>query len=397
MPSTPSPGPVRLSPRVRALLRRMPKAELHLHLDGSLRPQTALELARERHLDQGDTLRRMRARLVAPPRCADQAELLRAFDLPASLLQDAEALRRAAAELVEDVASDGTRYAEVRWAPALHTRRGLDLREGISAVLAGTRDGERLVRARGGSVQVRLICTAIRGHEPADNAGLAEQAVGFMGDGLVGFDLAGPEAANPDPLVHRRAFDVARSAGLGITVHAGEWGGPAQVWRALEVGPARIAHGAPAALDARLMRELAARDVTLDLCPTSNAQAAIVPELAAHPLPLLLRAGVPVTLSTDDRTVSDVSLVDEYERAVRLLGLRLPELWRVDRHALRAAFLHHDEQLREQLQAEFDRFAAGEPRLEAPVSATSTPEVVGDGTTPDDRSGSASGPGRSLR
>src|SRR5262245_15179655 len=123
------------------LLARMPKAELHLHLDGSLRPATALRLARQRRLDRGLSIESMRARLQAPMPCRDQRELLSAFDLPIELLQDAEALERVTHELVEDVASDGTRYVEIRWAPSLHTQRGLSLRDGIAAVVAGARSG----------------------------------------------------------------------------------------------------------------------------------------------------------------------------------------------------------------------------------------------------------------
>lgn len=372
------------SEALHALLRRMPKAELHLHLDGSVRPATAIELARERGLDPGLSIDSVRALMVAPERCADQAELLRAFDLPARLLQDGEALRRAATELVEDLASDGTRYAEVRWAPALHTERGLGLRDGIEAVAAGVRAGMHSVRDRGGDIKVRLICTAMRGHAPAENARLAELAADLGDEGVVGFDLAGPEAANPDPVAHLRAFEIARAAHLGVTVHAGEWGGPAQVWRALDVQPDRIAHGAPAAADPRLMRELVARGITLDLCPTSNTQASLFPSLAAHPLPLLVRAGVPVTLSTDDRTVSDISLIDEYGRAVQTLGLRLSELWRIDRHALTAAFLQADEQTRTHLLAAFDTFAATEPLLQddRPPAGPQTGPQQPDGAAP---------------
>ena len=265
--------------------------------------------------------------------CADQAELLRAFDLPIALMQDAEALERITTELVETKAADGVRYLEIRWGPLLHVAGGLSLADGIAAVCAGARAGE----ARTGTV-VRLICTALRSHEPAANVTLAETAARFRDEGLTGWDLAGPEAAFPDPLVHARAFEAARAGGLRITLHAGEWGGAAQVARALALDPERIAHGPGAADDPALCAELIARGVTLDLCPTSNWQAGIVPSLAAHPLARLHRAGVPVTLSTDDTTVSDLSLSDEYVRAVETIGLTLAELWAIDRHALEVAF-----------------------------------------------------------
>lgn len=343
------------------LLVRMPKAELHLHLDGSLRPQTALELARERGLDEGMDLHQMTRRLVAPPQTASQAELLKAFDLPIAIMQDAEAIERITHELVQDVASDGTRYLEIRWGPALHLAGGLDLRSSISAVVAGARSG-----AATSGVVVRLMAVAIRSHRPQLNLAVALEAAHFVADGLTGFDLAGGEEAFPDPLLHAGAFEAARAAGLGISIHAGEWGGAAQVRRSLVVQPWRIAHGSRAVDDRELMDELITRGITLDLCPTSNVQAAIHQSLADFPLARLLRAGVPVTLSTDDRTVSDLTLVREYERARDVMGISMPELWKVNMHALRAAFLHHDEATRARLIAEFEHFAATEPELGAP-------------------------------
>jgi len=337
------------------LLARLPKAELHLHLDGSLRPETALRLARQRRLDHGMSLATMRSRLRAPMPCRDQAELLAAFDLPIALLQDAEALERVTHELVEDVAGDGTTYAEVRWAPSLHTRRGLSLRDGIGAVVRGARSG-----AAATGVVVRLIAVALRTLDAEGEAAMAGVAADFRADGLVGFDLAGREADAPDPTRFARAFGVARDAGLGLTCHAGEWGGAPQVWRALELGVSRIAHGAPAADDPALVAELVARGVTLDLCPTSNVQAAIVSSLAAHPLARLHRAGVPVTLSTDDRTVSDLTLVREYANALDPIGLSLAELVAIDRHAFEVAFLADDEPLRATLLAGVDAFVAAE-------------------------------------
>ncbi len=337
----------------------MPKAELHLHLDGSLRVDTALELARTRNVEAPRDWAGMYAALVAPERCADQAELLRAFDLPIALMQDAEALERITDELVEAKAADGVRYVEIRWGPLLHVARGLSLADGIAAVCRGA----SVAAARTGTT-VRLICTALRSHDPADNARLAETAARFVGDGLTGFDLAGPEEAFPDPLAHHAAFDAARAGGLRITLHAGEWGGAGQVRRALALEPERIAHGPGAASDPALCAELTARGITLDLCPTSNVQAGIVDSVEAHPLARLHRAGVSVTLSTDDLTVSDITLSEEYARSVERIGLTPPELWAIDRHALSVAFA--EPEILAGLRRSFGAWAEPIPDLSAP-------------------------------
>jgi adenosine deaminase len=255
-------------------------------------------------------------------------------------------------------AADGVRYMEIRWGPLLHVAGRLPLADGIAAVVdAGNAAAERL------GVTVRFICTALRTHDPFDNVRLAETAARFRDRGLVGWDLAGPEARSPDPHLHDRAFEVARAEGLRITLHAGEWGGAAQVRRALEMEPERIAHGPGAADDPALIRDLIDRHIVLDLCPTSNAQASIVPSVAAHPLARLHRAGVPVTLSTDDRTVSDITLSAEYLRALERIGLSLPELWAIDRFALDTAFA--DEATLAHLRTEFDAWGAGVPELGA--------------------------------
>ncbi len=343
-------------PALRRLVEAMPKAELHLHLDGSLRVDTALELARTRGLDAPRDWAGMSAALIAPMPCRDQAELLRAFDLPIALMQDAEALERVAAELVETKAADGVRYVEIRWGPRLHLAGGLSLGDGIAAVCAGARDAA----FRTGTT-VRLICTALRSHDPVANVELAETAARFRDHGLTGWDLAGPEEAYPDPLTHAAAFEAARAGGLRITIHAGEWGGAAQVRRALSVAPERIAHGPGAIDDPELCADLIAGGVTLDLCPTSNWQAGIVESVAAHPLVQLHRAGVPVTLSTDDTTVSDITLSEEYLRAVETIGLTLPELWAMDLHALDVAFTEEAEL--SELRGSFLTWGAGIPEL----------------------------------
>ena len=340
-------------------LAAMPKAELHLHLDGSLRPATALELAQDRDIDLAGATDEatLRDRLTAPARCLDQADLLRAFDLPIALLQDAEALERVTHELVEDVASDGTHYAEIRWAPSLHTERGLPMRAGIDAVIRGAHGG-----ARSFGIHIGLIAVALRTHSPAVGIEVAELAAAAARADVCGFDLAGREQERPDALDFATAFDVARDGGLGISCHAGEWGGAAQVRRALTIEPARIAHGAPAADDADLVDELIGRGVTLDICPTSNLQAGIGSADRDAPLPRLIRAGVPVTISTDSRTVSAVTLIEELRRAIERLGVTTSEALGLVRHAHVAAFLHHDEALRSRLTSIFETWAAAHPR-----------------------------------
>jgi adenosine deaminase len=336
---------------LRRFVEVMPKTELHLHLDGSVRVGTAIELAASRGIDAPADWQGMYDALVAPERCSSQAELLRAFDLPIALLQDADALERVTAELVETKAADNVRYVEIRWGPLLHLRRGLSLEAGIEAVCRGAAAASN----RTGTV-VRLIATALRSHEPSANVDLAAAAARYAGDGLVAFDLAGPEEAYPDPAIHRRAFEVARSAGLRITIHAGEWGGADQVRRALDVDPERIAHGPGAIDDPALVRALIERGVTLDLGPTSNVQAGIVPSLKDHPLGRLHRAGVTVTLSTDDLTVSDISLSDEYGRAVAEIGLSAPELWAINLAGIAAGFA--EPAVLAGLRSEFERWAA---------------------------------------
>ena len=311
-------------------LRALPKAELHQHLDGSLRPATAVELAAA--IGMPLTYAEARRRMVGPRRCRNQAELLAYFDLPLALLQTAESLQRAAAELVEDLALDGVRYAEVRWAPRLHLERGLSVEDVIAAVASGI-STRRPGRA---SPVVALIVTAMRSHPPAANVELARVA-GAFGWPVVGFDLAGPEAEWPAP-PHAAAFAAARDSGLALTAHAGEVPGPGRVAEVLDFGVGRVAHGVTAADDDALVAVLRDRDVTLDVCPTSNVQAGIVPSLAAHPIARLHRAGVSVTLSTDDRTVSATTLSQELERAMEVIGLTDEEVVAISLNAFRRAF-----------------------------------------------------------
>lgn len=310
----------------------LPKAELHQHLDGAVRIATAMELAAAAGLRlDADEVRR---RMVAPERCASQAELLTYFDLPIRLLQTADALARVAAELVEDLVEDGIAYAEIRWAPRLHLGAGLDSAEVIEAVSAGIGRATASLGTR--APIIGLIVTAMRSHPPAANVELARTAAAF-GPRVVGFDLAGPEDAFPAP-PHAAAFNAARDGGLALTAHAGEVGGPHRVREVLDFGVTRVAHGPTAIGDQEVLALLRDRDVALDLCPSSNVQAGVVPSLAEHPIAALHRAGVTVTISTDDRTVTGTTLSEEMARTAEAVGLSSDEVATIALNGFRRAF-----------------------------------------------------------
>ena len=342
---------------VRRLVQAMPKAELHLHLDGCLRLQTALDLAAEFGVDAPTTWDGMFDVLVAAEHPGSQAELLNSFVLPLKLMQRRAALTRITTDLVEDKAADNVRYMELKWAPAVHLEEGLTIDEVVETVAAAASAAADRLR-----VVVRLCVVAMRSHDPALNVEVARSAVRHRDAGVSGFDLAGFEEADPDPTVHAAAFEVARGGGLGIAVHTGELlDDGALVWRALKLRPDRISHGACAAADPMLVAELIARGITLDLCPTSNVQAGTVANFADHPLPALIRAGAPVTINTDDTTISDITLSEEWLSCVRILGVTLPELWACNLHALAVAFV--DAATRAELRAQFDEWAKRIPEL----------------------------------
>jgi len=231
-------------------------------------------------------------------------------------------------------ADDGLRYAEIRWAPRLHFEGGLSVVEVIEAVATGISEAAAKIGPR--TPFIGLIVTALRSHPPGANVELARTAAAF-GPPLIGFDLAGREAEYPAP-PHAAAFVAAAAGGLALTTHAGEVPGPGRIREALDLRVRRIAHGVTAADDPELVALVRDRDVTLDLCPTSNVQAGIVADLASHPLAALHRAGVSVTISTDDRTVSATTLTEELARIATAQKLTRGELASIAINAFRRGF-----------------------------------------------------------
>ena len=266
--------------------------------------------------------------MAAPASCSSQAEYISFFADAIAVLQTTAGLERAARELCEDSAADGIGYLEVRWAPRLHLRGGLRIPEVIEAVLAGLASGP---------IEAHAIVCAMRQDSPIDNVALALAAGRYAGRGVVGWDLAGDEARYP---ARRQApaFDAARAEGLHITCHAGEAGDPSSVAEALDLRPERIAHGVIGARDRELVERMRDSGVVLDVCPTANVRCRAVKSYRDHPLPQLLRAGVPCTISTDSRTVAQTTLTREFKLCTTEMGLTAAELAACERTAHEARF-----------------------------------------------------------
>ncbi len=317
-----------------ALMQRLPKAELHVHLDGSLRPATLHDLAFTRGvpLPVSDV-----ESLGAYMRVDDARHLedyLARFEMTLAVMQDAESLERIAHELVIDSAEDGVRYVEVRYCPWLNTRGGLSLDEVVAAVRRGLVRGERET----GTTARTIIC-ALRNLGAAHARAMADVAVAHKHLGVVAFDLAGAEAGHP-AREFAEAFAYARSHDLAVTVHAGEGDGAESIREAVHLcGAQRIGHGTRLGEDPSLLAWVRDRRIALEVCPTSNVQTRVAETFGAHPLAAQREAGVVITLNTDNRLMSGVTLTEEYARCAEHFGYDLATLGDISLAAFDASFL----------------------------------------------------------
>jgi len=321
-------------------LLALPKAELHVHLDGSLRPSTLLELAADLGLALPASGPGALALAMGASGSSTMAEYLERFAVTLSVLQTPQSLERAAYELAEDAARENVRYLEARYSPALHTNGGMTLEEAVEAPLRG------LARAEGDfGILTGLIVCGIRSLPPSVSLELAELAVAFKDRGVVAFDLAGHEAGHP-AREHAEAFRYAAHNHLAITVHAGEGDGAASIAQALhECHARRIGHGTRLLEDPALEAFVNDFRIPLEVCLTSNIQTRVVPSLTAHPFRRYFDAGLVVTLSTDNRLMSGTTLTHEYWLAHRHLGLTWDELKEVALLGFQAAFLPYQAKL----------------------------------------------------
>src|SRR5215472_14023865 len=333
-----------------AEIRTVPKVLLHDHLDGGLSPGTVLELARETGYNglPADNEEELTQRLTEGAHRGHLEIYLDAFRHTVGVMQTADALRRVAAECAEDLAADGVVYAEVRFAPELHTERGLSLDEVVEAVLDGFRQG-----GEGRGIRVYALLTAMR--TAARSLEIAELAVRYRG--RVGFDIAGAEAGWP-PSRHLDAFQYIKRENFHITIHAGEGFGLPSIWEAVQwCGTERLGHGVRIVDDiqigpegnvrlGRLSAYIRDRRIPLEMCPTSNVQTGAAPSIEEHPIRLLRQLSFRVTVNTDNRLMSGVTLSSEFHRLVAAFGYGWSDIEWLTINAMKSAFGPFDERLR---------------------------------------------------
>ena len=318
-----------------------PKAELHCHLDGSLRLGTLVDLARERNrldlLPAADE-ESLAEELKKIDGSATLEEYLAWFGYTIPLMQSRAALHRIAYELAEDNAKENVRYLEIRYGPTLHTENGLTLWQVNDAVLAGLREAEQDF-----GIKTGVIICGLRDRFESASLAQAELAAAHRDEGVVGFDLAGGEQGNPAEM-HGAAFYHARKHLLNITIHAGESFGPASIRQALfKCGAHRIGHGVTLGQDPDLLRYFVDRQIPLEICPTSNVQTHVVASYEAHPVAEYVRAGVPVTINTDNRLFSRTTVTDELYLAHTRCGIPAEDIHAIVLNSFQHSFLPHAE------------------------------------------------------
>ncbi|GGS82054.1 adenosine deaminase 1 [Planobispora rosea] len=332
-------------------IRRAPKVLLHDHLDGGLRPETIVDLARETGYDKLPTTDpgSLRTWFQEASDSGSLERYLETFDHTVGVMQTRESLIRVAAECAEDLAADGVVYAEVRYAPEQHTSAGLSLEEVIEAVLEGFRIG-----SEGRGIRVGTLLTAMR-HQ-ARSMEIAELAVRYRDVGVAGFDIAGAEAGYP-PTRHLDAFEYLQRENAHFTIHAGEAFGLPSIWQAIQwCGADRLGHGVRIIDDiavsangeaklGRLAAYVRDKRIPLEMCPTSNLQTGAAPSIAEHPIGLLRRLNFRVTVNTDNRLMSATTVSEEFAKLSEAFGYGWDDMQWFTINAMKSAFLPFDERL----------------------------------------------------
>ena len=348
-----------------SFFEQLPKTDLHVHLDGSLRLETIIELAKDRNIALPETdPARLRRTMHLGENCGSLVEYLKAFDITLRVLQNKDSLFRVAYELAEDAARENVRYMEVRYAPMLHTSGGLKVTSVVEAVLGGLRAAQDEY-----GIESNVILCGIRNVSPESSLEMAELAVAYKGRGVVGFDLAGAEYDHPAKH-HRRAFQLVRDNNINVTIHAGEAYGPESIAQAIHVcGAHRIGHGCRLREDGDLLHYINDHRIPLECCPSSNVQTGAVASLAHHPLKFYFNLGLRVTVNTDNRLITDTTVSKELWICHTEMGLPLADIKSLVVAGFKSSFLpfHIKQAYLRQLSQDLERFH--DDGTVAPVSA----------------------------
>lgn len=322
----------------RAILQQLPKAELHVHLDGSVRPQTLLDLAKEQGVKLPANDPETLAHYMHVRDARNLVDYLARFDVTLSVMQTPEALERCAYELIEDSAKENVRYLEIRYSPVLNARGGMPLTEAVDAPLRGVKRAEKDF-----GVKAQLIICGIRNMSPEVSLELANLTVAYKGKGVVAFDLAGAEYNFPAKK-HKEAFYTVIDHNMATTVHAGEAYGAESIAQALHYCHAdRIGHGTRLYENPELEQYVLDRRVPLEICITSNLQTHAVPSAESHPIRRYFDLGIVVCVNTDNRLMSATTVTDELWLAHTKLRFTREDIDRMILYGFESAFLPHRE------------------------------------------------------
>jgi len=320
-----------------------PKADLHLHLDGSFRPSTVWELVQKQGIETpASTLEEYEAFIEKCVMSGSVNEYLKAFDAPLMVMQDPQSLIRVTRELIEDLSAQGLCYAEIRFAPQLHTQKGMNQHQAIEAVL----EGRRQALEQHPEIRIGIICCMMcQGDETVNwdaNMETAKITHEYLGKGVVAIDLAGAEGIVP--LNHfAPLFEVARSFNTPITCHAGDSQDWTTVKDAIDMGAKRIGHGHHIYENPELCRYASEHNIALEICPTSNIHCQTRVSYPMHPAWNLYSMGIPVTINTDNMTMSKVTLDDEYDHCLNEMGFEYEDLILMNMNSIRYSFMPENE------------------------------------------------------
>lgn len=307
-------------------IRKIPKVELHLHLDGAVSIGLASRLS-------GLSIKEVFERMIAPSKCDNLGDYLTRFDFPISLMQTKENLELIAKDLVNRLASQNVIYAEIRFAPMFHTQKGLSYDEIINAILKGVNSNSK--------IKTNLILCLMRGCNQFDNMKTLDAAYKYLGKGVCAIDLAGDEGRYPLDDYYKY-FELAKKRNIPFTIHAGEVK-EEEIRKAISLNPKRIGHGIQAINDNDLCNLLKAKDILLEVCPTSNVQTNIVVDYINHPIKKLYNKDILLNINTDNSSVSNVTLTEEYIKLHRNFGFTMDDFRKININAINYSFLTNSE------------------------------------------------------